>query len=79
MTTTILAEISGNLASVGYGLAALGPGLGIGIIVGKTAEAMARQPEMRGQLQTTMLIGIAFTEILTLLAIVTGLIFGGLA
>lgn len=79
MDTTILAEVTGNLASIGYGIAALGPGIGIGILVGKTAEAMARQPEMRGQLQGTMLIGIAFTEILTLLAIVTGLIFGGLA
>ena len=44
-------------------------------LVGKTAEAQARQPEMRSQLQTTMLIGVAFTEILALLAIVTGLIF----
>lgn len=79
MDSTTLAELTGNAASIGYGLAAVGPGIGIGIIVGKTAEAMARQPELRGQLQTTMFIGIAFTEILTLLAIVTGLIFGGLA
>jgi len=77
--STLLAEVSGNVASIGYGLAAIGPGIGIGIIVGKTAESMARQPELRGQLQTTMFIGIAFTEILTLLAIVTGLIFGGVA
>ncbi|WP_347271992.1 ATP synthase F0 subunit C [Brachybacterium equifaecis] len=75
MDTTTLAEMTGNIATVGYGLAAIGPGIGIGIIVGKTAEAMARQPELRGQLQTTMFIGIAFTEILTLLAIVTGFIF----
>ena len=67
--------LPGNIPTVGYGLAAIGPGIGIGIIVGKTAEAMARQPELRGQLQTTMFIGIAFTEILTLLAIVTGFIF----
>lgn len=75
MDTTLLAALEGNIATVGYGLAAIGPGIGIGIIVGKTAEAMARQPELRGQLQTTMFIGIAFTEILTLLAIVTGFIF----
>ena len=75
----ILSELSGNVASIGYGIAAIGPGIGIGIIVGKTAEATARQPELRSQLQTTMFIGIAFTEILTLLAIVTGLIFGGTA
>ncbi|MCW1805908.1 ATP synthase F0 subunit C [Brachybacterium squillarum] len=75
MDTSLIAALEGNIASVGYGLAAIGPGIGIGIIVGKTAEAMARQPELRGQLQTTMFIGIAFTEILTLLAIVTGFIF----
>ncbi|MGY5764899.1 ATP synthase F0 subunit C [Brachybacterium sp. DNPG3] len=75
MDTTLLAALEGNVAAIGYGLAAIGPGIGIGIIVGKTAEAMARQPELRGQLQTTMFIGIAFTEILTLLAIVTGFIF----
>jgi F-type H+-transporting ATPase subunit c len=72
---TTLAELSGNVASIGYGLAAVGPGIGIGIIVGKTAEATARQPELRGALQSTMFIGIAFTEILTLLAIVTGFLF----
>jgi F-type H+-transporting ATPase subunit c len=72
---TTLAALSGNVASIGYGLAAIGPGIGIGIIVGKTAEATARQPELRGALQSTMFIGIAFTEILTLLAIVTGFLF----
>lgn len=75
MDPMILAELNGNVASIGYGIAAIGPGIGIGIIVGKTAEATARQPELRSQLQTTMFIGIAFTEILTLLAIVTGLLF----
>lgn len=75
MDSTILAEITGNISTVGYGLAAVGPGIGIGIIVGKTAEAMARQPELRSQLQTTMFIGIAFTEILTLLGIVTPFLF----
>ena len=75
MDSTILAEMTGNIATVGYGLAAIGPGIGIGIIVGKTAEATARQPELRGALQATMFIGIAFTEILTLLGIVTGFLF----
>ncbi len=76
MDPMILAELTGNIGTIGYGIAAIGPGLGIGILVGKTAEAQARQPEMRSQLQTTMFIGVAFTEILTLLAIVVGLIFG---
>ncbi len=76
MDNTTLAEISGNIATVGYGLAAIGPGIGIGIVAGKTVEAMARQPEMAGRLQTTMFLGIAFTEVLAFIGIATPLIFG---
>ena len=64
MDTTILAEVTGNIATVGYGLAAIGPGIGVGIVAGKTVEAMARQPEMAGRLQVTMFLGIAFAELL---------------
>ena len=34
-----------NLGAVAYGLAAIGPGIGIGLIFGHGIEAMARQPE----------------------------------
>jgi F-type H+-transporting ATPase subunit c len=64
-----------GLGAVGYGLAAIGPGIGIGIVVGKAIEGMARQPEMAGQLRTTMFLGIAFTEALALIGIVAGFIF----
>ena len=64
-----------GLGAIGYGLAAIGPGIGIGIVAGKTAEAMARQPEMAGQLRTTMFLGIAFTEALALIGLVAGFIF----
>lgn len=57
-------------AAVGIGLAALGTGIGMGILVGKTVEAMAQQPEMAGDLKTTMLIGVAFVEALALYALV---------
>ncbi|WP_086819308.1 ATP synthase F0 subunit C [Allokutzneria sp. NRRL B-24872] len=73
-----LAEVMGNVASIGYGLAAIGPGIGVGIVSGKTVEAMARQPELSGQLRTTMILGIAFTEALGLLGLVAGIMFGGL-
>ena len=69
MDTTTLAEISGNIATVGYGLAAIGPGSGIGIVAGKTVEAMARQPELAGRLQVTMFLGIAFTELLAFIGV----------
>ena len=73
--TTVLAEINGNIATVGYGLAAIGPGIGIGIVAGKTVEAMARQPELAGRLQVTMFLGIAFTELLGFIGLAAGFIF----
>jgi F-type H+-transporting ATPase subunit c len=73
--TTTLAELSGNVATIGYGLAAIGPGIGLGILIGKTIEGMARQPEVAGQLRTTMFIGVAFVEVLALLGLITGFLF----
>ncbi|MFO7689180.1 MAG: ATP synthase F0 subunit C [Cryobacterium sp.] len=75
METAILAEITGNIATVGYGLAAIGPGIGIGIVAGKTVEAMARQPELAGRLQVTMFLGIAFTELLAFIGVAVFFIF----
>ena len=57
-------------AGFAYGLAAIGPGIGIGYLVGKAVEAMARQPEAAGMVRTTMFLGIAFTEALALIGFV---------
>ena len=57
-------------AALGIGMATLGTGLGMGFMVGKTMDAMARQPELSGELRTTMLIAIAFMEALALYALV---------
>jgi F-type H+-transporting ATPase subunit c len=62
--------LQGAIALVGYGLAAVGPGVGIGIVVGNAITAMARQPEMAGTIRTTMFLGIAFTEALALIGFV---------
>ncbi len=64
-----------GFGAIGYGLAAIGPGIGIGVLVGKTLEGMARQPEMAGQLRTTMFLGIAFVEALALIGLVAGFLF----
>jgi F-type H+-transporting ATPase subunit c len=72
--TTI--DITGSLSAVGYGAAAIGPGIGIGIIVGKAVEAMARQPEAAGTVRTYMFIGIAFVEALALIGFVLFFIGG---
>ena len=72
--TSVLAALHGNIATVGYGLAAIGPAIGVGIVVGKTIEGVARQPELAGRLQVLMWIGIAFTEALAFVGIAVGFI-----
>lgn len=56
------------------GLGVIGPGIGIGLVVGKALEAMGRNPEASGKIQATMFIGIAFTEALAIFAIVIAFI-----
>jgi len=70
-----IAALSGNLAVIGYGLAAVGPGIGVGLVVSKTIESIARQLELAARLQVTMWLGIAFTEALALIGLATPFIF----
>jgi F-type H+-transporting ATPase subunit c len=73
---TFLAQATSSISTKGigqglvYGLAAIGPGIGIGIIFGKAIEAVARQPEARGQVQQLMFIGFALAEALALFGFV---------
>ncbi|HET6715406.1 MAG: ATP synthase F0 subunit C [Actinomycetota bacterium] len=70
--------LTGDIGAIGkglvYGLAAIGPGIGIGFLVGKSVEAMARQPEAAGMVRTTMFLGIAFVEALALFGFVLSFI-----
>ena len=56
--------------SIGAGLAAIGGGIGIGLLGASVVDASARQPEMQGKLITTMFIAAALIEGLALFAIV---------
>lgn len=56
------------------GLGAIGPGIGIGILVGKALEAMGRNPEMTQEIKTNMILGIAFAEAIAIYALVIALI-----
>ena len=49
-------------AGLAMGLGAVGPGVGLGIMIGKALEAIARQPEVSGDVRTNMFIGIGMTE-----------------
>ena len=71
-----LAEVYGSIASVGYGLAAIGPGIGVGLIFGNGVQAMARQPEAAGLIRSNMFIGFALTDALALIGIVMPFVFG---
>lgn len=67
MTSAGLSWLGAGLA---IGLGAIGPGIGIGILVAKSVEGMARQPEAAGMVRTAMFIGIAMTEAIALYALV---------
>lgn len=60
--------------ALAVGIGMIGPGIGIGTLVSKALEAIGRNPEASGKIQTTMFIGIAFTEALAIFAIVVGFI-----
>jgi F-type H+-transporting ATPase subunit c len=66
----VVAEVTGSLNVIGYGLGALGPGIGLGFLVGKALEGIARQPEAAAQVRTTMFIGLGFVEALALFGFV---------
>ena len=57
-----------------YGLAAIGPGIGIGLVFSSAIEAMARQPETAGETRTTMFLGFALIEALALFGFVLAFI-----
>ncbi|MBW3537706.1 MAG: F0F1 ATP synthase subunit C, partial [Actinobacteria bacterium] len=52
------------MTSQRYGLAAIGPGIGIGLIFAAYLSGVARQPEARGVLQSIAILGFALAEAL---------------
>jgi F-type H+-transporting ATPase subunit c len=69
-----LAAMRNLAAALAIGLGAIGPGIGIGILGGKAMEAIGRNPEATGQIQSNMILGIAFTEAIAIYALVIALI-----
>ena len=63
--------------AIGAGLAliaGIGPGIGEGYAVGKALESIARQPEMKGTITTTMFMGCAVAETTGLYSLIIALI-----
>jgi F-type H+-transporting ATPase subunit c len=61
--------IEGSANMVGYGLAAIGPGIGVGLIFAAYINGVARQPEAQGRLQTIAFLGFALAEALAIIGI----------
>jgi len=61
-------------AGLAIGLGVIGPGIGLGTMIGSALESIARQPELRGDIRTNMFIGIGIIEALALYAFVISLI-----
>ncbi|MBT2383206.1 F0F1 ATP synthase subunit C [Streptomyces sp. ISL-11] len=68
-------SIQGNLGAIGYGLAAIGPGVGVGIIFGNGTQALARQPEAAGLIRANQILGFVFCEALALIGLVMGFVY----
>ena len=61
-------------AALAMGLGAIGPGIGIGLIGSKAMEAMGRNPEAAGTIQTNLILAIAFAESIGIFALVIALL-----
>ncbi|MFC0852834.1 F0F1 ATP synthase subunit C [Halalkalibacter oceani] len=57
-------------AGIAAGLAAIGGGIAVALIVAATIQGVTRQPELRGTLQTLMFIGVPLAEAVPIIAIV---------
>lgn len=64
-----LLEISGSLNMIGYGLATIGPGIGVAMVFAAVINGTARQPEARGAMMSTAWIGFAIVEALAIIGI----------
>ena len=71
---TILLEIGQGLAGLGAGAAAIGAGLGVGRIGGSALEAMARQPEIAGDIRSNMIVAAALVEGVALFCVIVCLL-----
>ncbi|MBI2684229.1 MAG: ATP synthase F0 subunit C [Actinobacteria bacterium] len=77
-----MAQLDGNIEKAAKALAlglatgfgAIGPGAGVGYLMGKTVEAVARQPELRGEIMGLMFLGLALTEAITFYALLMGFV-----
>ncbi|NLG21013.1 MAG: ATP synthase F0 subunit C, partial [Actinomycetales bacterium] len=62
--------MTGDITLLGYGLAAIGPAIGVGLIFAAYINGVARQPEAQKILQPIAILGFALAEALAIFALV---------
>jgi F-type H+-transporting ATPase subunit c len=74
LTGDIVSASKALTLGLSTGLGAIGPGIGVGYLMGKTVESVARQPELRGELLSITFLGLALTEAITFYALLMGFV-----
>ncbi len=81
MSNLLLAQDAFNtnpgLALIGYGLGAIGPGIGVGLIFAAVINGTARQPEAQGKLMNIAWQTFVLVEVLALIGMVLFFIASG--
>lgn len=81
MSNLLLAQQAFNtnpgLALIGYGLGAIGPGIGVGLIFAAVINGTARQPEAQGKLMNIAWQTFVLVEVLALIGMVLFFIASG--
>lgn len=69
-------SLSGKAIGAGIcvGIAAAGGGIGMGLTAAKSTESIARQPELSGDIRTTMMLGFVFIETAIIYALIIGIL-----
>ena len=70
MTTTTIAIA----AAIAIGLSTIAPAIAQGLAASKALEGMARQPEVAGEIPTTMILALAFMEALTIYGLLVAIL-----
>jgi F-type H+-transporting ATPase subunit c len=73
----IIGDLTVGMKAIGAGLAmigAIGPGIGIGLLAQGAMQAIGRNPDAVGQIQTNMILAIVFTEAIAIYALVVALV-----
>lgn len=67
-------ELQNLAVALAIGLGAIGPGIGVGLVGSKAAEAIGRNPEAAGKVQALAILAMAFAEAIAIYALVVALI-----